>query len=82
MDGGVGIWKIIVDHDPRWKDHEFSGHQGCVLEFAVDLGKKELLEFLLREGADTIRAGDPVLKLARMRGAASEMLELIKKYSG
>ena len=41
----------------------------------------ELLEFLIRKGADTDREGDPVLKLARIRGAESEMLELIKKYS-
>ena len=82
IDGGVGIWEIILEHDPRWKDHEFSGHKGYVLEFAVKFGKKEVLEFLLREGADTDRAGDPVLELARMRGAGSEILELIKKYSG
>ena len=78
----MGIWEIILEHDPRWKDHDFSGHKGCVLEFAVEFGKKEILEFLLREGADTDRAGDPVLELARMRGAGSEILELIKKYSG
>ena len=78
----MGIWEIILEHDPRWKDHEFSGHKGYVLEFAVKFGKKEVLEFLLREGADTDRAGDPVLELARMRGAGSEILELIKKYSG
>ena len=41
----------------------------------------ELLELLLKEGADTDTEGDPVLRLARLRGAGSEMLELIKKYS-
>ena len=77
----MGIWEIILEHDPRWKDHEFSGHKGCVLEFAVEFRKKEVLEFLLSEGADTDREGDPVLELARTRGAGNEMLELIKKYS-
>ena len=36
---------------------------------------------LLKEGADTDRAGDPVLELARVRGAGREMLELVEKYS-
>lgn len=82
MDGGLSIWKIILEHDARWKDYEFSRHYGCVLEIVVEFGKIDLLEMLLREGADTDRAGDPVLELARVRGAGREMLELIKKYSG
>ena len=82
MDGGVEIWKIILENDPGWKDHEFSGHRGCVLEVVVELGKKSLLEFLLQQGADTDRAGDPVLELARARRAEPRMLDLIRKYSG
>ena len=81
MDGSIEIWRIILEHDPGWKDHEFSGHRGCVLEIVVEFGKKELLEFLLKEGADTDRAGDPVLELARARRAGPEMMELIRKYS-
>jgi len=81
LDGGVEIWKIILEHDPRWKDHEFSGHRGYVLELLVDLKKPILLEFLLQEGADTDRAGDPVLDMAKARRASPEILELIKKYS-
>ena len=73
--------EIILEHDPNWKDHEFKAHRGCVLEYVVQFGHTELLEFLLKEGADTDRAGDPVLEMARLRGAGSEMLELIKKYS-
>lgn len=61
----------ILEYDPLWKDHDFSGHKGCVLEFAVELKHMELLEFVLREGADT------GLELARIKGAGSEMLELI-----
>ena len=52
-----------------------------MLEIAIELGKKDVLEFLLREGADTDRAGDPMLELARMSCEGSEILELIKKYS-
>ena len=40
MDGGVGIWETILEHNPRWKDHEFSRHQGCVLEWTVIFKKK------------------------------------------
>lgn len=44
-------------------------------------GTNGLLKTLLREGADTMRAGDPVLELARVRGAGRDMLELIMKYN-
>ena len=81
IDGGVQIWKIILEHDVRWKDHDFSGHRGCTLEQVVEYGSLDLLEMLLREGADTNRAGDSMLEVARMRGAGREMLELIKRYS-
>lgn len=82
MQGGVGIWRVILDYYPAWKDAEFAGHHGCVLEFLVDRDKKELIEFLLQEGLDTDRAGDPVLELARRRGAGKEVLDLIRKYGG
>lgn len=75
------IWTIILEHDQRWKDHEFSSHRGCVLEFLIESKNTALLEFLLREGADTDRAGDPVLELAKARRAGPEILELIRRYS-
>ena len=80
MTGGVSIWEIILERDAQWMNVEFSGHRGCVLELVVRLGKKELLEMLLKKGADTMRAGDPVLELARAWGADRDMLELIMKY--
>ena len=79
--GGVSIWKIILEHDPNWKDCEFRAHRGCVLEHVIKYKHKELLEFLLKEGADTDRAGDPVLEMGRLHRADSETMELIKKYS-
>lgn len=81
MDGGIDIWRIILEHDPKWKDYEFSGHRGCVLEIAIDLQKPVILEFLLQQGADTDRAGDPVVELARARKAGPEILDLLRKYS-
>lgn len=82
MVGGVDIWKIILEYKPHLKDYEFSGHQGCVLEMALRLGPhKDLLEFLLKEGADTDRAGDPVLESFRRMGAESDVLEMVRNYS-
>lgn len=44
-------------------------------------GTNGLLKTLLREGADSMRAGDPVPELARVRGARRDKLELIMKYN-
>ena len=49
MEGGVSMWKIILEHDSRWMDHEFRAHQGCVLEFLLTDNRNELLEFLLKK---------------------------------
>ena len=43
-------------------------------------GKKDLLEMLLKKGADTMRVGDPVLELAWYSNADRDMLELIMEY--
>jgi hypothetical protein len=80
MDGGVDIWQTILHHDPHWKDHEFDGHKGCVLEVAIWLGKEDVLEFLLSEGAD-MGGSDELLVLAGTLGVGDEIVELIKKYS-
>ncbi|KAL8657381.1 MAG: hypothetical protein Q9226_001977 [Calogaya cf. arnoldii] len=57
MNGGTSIWKIILEVDPRFKDHEFSGHRGCTLENVVWRGflvegdeKIALLQLLLKGG--------------------------------
>lgn len=81
MDGGVEIWRVILEHDSKWKDYEFSKHQGCVLEVAIRLKKLAILEFLLQQNADTDRAGDPLLECAVARRADIKILDLIKKYS-
>ena len=51
------------------------------MELVIECKHTELLEFLLREGADTDWGGAPLLEVARIRGADSEMMEVIKKYS-
>lgn len=51
--GGVEIWKILVELWPPWKDHEYAGHRGTVLQYAVEYGSEELVDFLLKKGVDT-----------------------------
>ena len=80
MEGGVSIWEIMLERDARLMDREFVGHHGCVLEHVVEFGHKDLLEMLLKRGADTMREGDPVLEMARLRGARKDILDLIEKY--
>ncbi|KAI4119824.1 MAG: hypothetical protein LQ341_007585 [Variospora aurantia] len=38
IEGGIAIWEVILSHDPRFVDHEFSGHKGRLLEVVVTLG--------------------------------------------
>ena len=80
MDGGVSIWEIILERNVRWMNHEFSEHRGCVLELVVEFGEKDLLEMFLEKGADTMRDGDPVLDMTRVKRADRDTFELIKKY--
>lgn len=44
------IWRTILEHDRSWKDDEFSGHVGCVLDVAIELQAPVILEFLLQRG--------------------------------
>ncbi|KAI4192729.1 MAG: hypothetical protein LQ350_008574 [Teloschistes chrysophthalmus] len=102
MEGGAGIWGVVLEHDHRFMDHEFHSHGGCVLEVLVRLGgggmegggvgiedarrKKKatmmaLLEFLLEQGADTEREGEPILPTLRALKADHDVVELVERYS-
>lgn len=72
------IWEVILQNNPTWKDYEFPGHHGTVLELAVELGSKGVLEFLMKEGADVaaLEATSP-----RRLGADDEMMAMIARYS-
>ncbi|KAI4176706.1 MAG: hypothetical protein LQ346_007830 [Caloplaca aetnensis] len=81
--GGLPIWKTILEAEPQWKDHEFYGHRGVILEKVVEFGgpdKKELLQFLLDEGADLGGVIEPPLKTFRALGAGKDILEMVEKY--
>ena len=49
--------------------------------YSIELQKFVILEFLLQQGADTDRAADPLLELAKARRAGPETMELIRNYS-
>ncbi|KAL8755760.1 MAG: hypothetical protein Q9184_004697 [Pyrenodesmia sp. 2 TL-2023] len=81
--GGIPIWKIILELEPQWKDHEFYEHHGVVLEKVVEYGgpdKKDLLQFLLEEGADLGGVTEPPLETFRALGAGKEILEMVERY--
>ena len=98
IEGGSRIWEVILSHNPRYVDHEFSGHKGCLLEIVVKLGglsaccqgitteqskKKawEILKYLLQQGADTERAGDPVQELLKVMKAEKRVIEEVGRWS-
>ena len=47
----------------------------------IELNSAELIEFLLREGADTDQQGAPILESATNRRGSPKILKLIKDYS-
>lgn len=79
--GGVPIWKILLEQSPFWKDHEFAGHNGVVIEKVAQEGSLELLQYLLEQGAELEGCGDDVLRIAtRSWRLDQERLDLIGKY--
>ena len=56
------------------------GHYGTVVERCVQGHKKELLEYLLAEGARVEQTGRPILLRAKVCGASEEIKELLIRY--
>ena len=75
----VPIWRIILEHEPMAKNMRF-GHHGTVVERCVQGHKKELLEYLLTEGARVEQTGRPILLRAKVCGASEEIKELLIRY--
>ena len=51
-----------------------------MVERCVSDGEKELLEYLLEEGARVELMGRPILERAEVVGASEEIKELLKRY--
>ena len=75
----VPIWRIILTHEPTAKNRRF-GHFGTVVEQCVQGHKKELLEYLLAEGARVEQTGMPILVMAMVCGASEEIRDLLIRY--
>ena len=67
---------MILEHEPTAKNKRF-GHYGTVIERCVMGDKKELLEFLLGEGAGVEITGRPILLRAQVCGASEDIKELL-----
>lgn len=75
----IPIWRIILDHEPAAKNRRF-GHYGTVVERCVVGDKKELLEYLLGEGARVELPGRPILLRAQVCEASEAIKELLIKH--
>ena len=83
MDGGVGVWKVILARRPGLKDFEFSGHGGCALEVAASFKKKRMVELLLQHGANTYpngSEGDSIVQLVEGWDCGEDIMTLLKKH--
>ena len=77
--GSIPIWRLILEHEPSAKDHRF-GHFGIVVDRCVFNGDKDLLEFLLAEGARVEETGRRILVRAEVCGASQEIKDLLLRY--
>lgn len=75
----VPIWRIILKHEPTAKNRRF-GHFGTIVEQCVQGRKKELLEYLLAEGARVEQTGRPILARAMVWGVSEDIKQLLIKY--
>ena len=75
----VPIWRIILAHEPTAKNRRF-GHFGTVVERCVMQGEKELLEYLLSQGARVELTGRRILSRAEVCGADEEIKEILVRY--
>lgn len=76
----VPVWRIILAHEPGAKDHRF-GHFGTVVERCVSWNMKELLRYLLGEGAKVEQwRGKPILLRAEIFEADEEIKEMLVRY--
>ena len=56
------------------------GHFGTIVEQCVQGHKKELLEYLLAEGARVEQTGMPILVRPMVRGASEDIKQLLIRY--
>ena len=74
----VPVWRTILAHEPRAKNHRF-GHHGTGIEMCVSSRQKELLRYLLGEGA-RVELGKSVLLRAEFFEADEETKDMLVQY--
>ena len=79
LDGDcIPVWRAILAHDPEAKNHRF-GHHGTVIEMCMSSKQKELLRYLLGEGA-RVELGKSVLLRAEFFEADEEIKDMLVQY--
>ncbi|KAL8908675.1 MAG: hypothetical protein Q9171_005357 [Xanthocarpia ochracea] len=83
LDGGVEIWKTIVDHSPELINYDF-GEKGHPLAMAAMMNNAPLLRFFLEAGLDPNNSRfvkTPIIDIASTTPSIKpEILDLLLQY--
>lgn len=83
LDGGVEIWKAIVDHKPELINYDF-GEKGHPLAMAAMMNNAPLLRFFLEAGLDPNNSRfvkTPIIEIASTTPSIKpEILDLLLQY--
>lgn len=79
LHGGVNIWKVLLEKEPKLKDARW-GHAGTVVEHCVMQEKVDVLRFLLEQGAKVESEARPILQMAETAESPEEIKRLLREY--
>ena len=83
LEGGVGIWKVILDHNPDFINWDF-GEKGDLIAMTALMNNVSLLAYFLDKGLDPNRSQFflmPTLKAAiNMPHIKREIIDLLIEY--
>ncbi|KAL8662729.1 MAG: hypothetical protein Q9168_008211 [Polycauliona sp. 1 TL-2023] len=83
LDGGVEIWKAIIDHKPELINYDF-GHNGHPLAMAAMINNAPLLRFFLETGLDPNKSRfvmTPIIDIAsKTPSVRQDILDLLIQY--
>lgn len=83
LEGGVEIWKAILDHSPELINHDF-GEKGDLISMAVLMNNVPLLTFFLANGLDPNKShffSKPIIDVATTNPAIErKVLDLLVQH--
>ena len=79
LHGGVNIWKVLLEKEPKLKNARW-GHAGTVVEHCVMQQKVDVLRFLLEQGAKVESENKPILQMAEIAESPEEIKRLLREY--